>query len=776
MKQFKSPVYLYDEPAEYKNFTGGMNTSKNDLSLLENQFKLGLNLDYDEKNLTVRQGGKEYINFISPTELNNIQGIFLFSSSTKYIIVANNGKLYFGVYEPNSTIHLSLLRIIINENVLSVDTYKVTNNLLEFTSNDIPTQNHDGYIELTSQMRYLVFQNKFKIEAIQYKNTMYMATGTRFIEIKEQYDGSILATIVRPYKPNSIEYTQIGTNLLSFVPSVHVKTENKGVATAIHNIVPLKEGSQEIVIKTVMTYGGGETKNDYRFKWEKSSDGIEYEPVYFEDIKSEFKNNISLGKDQIRISIEEAELFTYRCSFAKSFKMKKTTIRNSEDPSIIEFEDEENVLEDGDWVIDKVDGEWYGQAQSIPYNTGLYKNSNEYYDQIQSCKKIFGYGNKFLLYDDAYNSGNMWKTAIDNPYYITYKGGLNFKTDKDEQITKIINFKGILIAFSYNELLGGNISVVNGNGDDYNDGNNYSPFSKRIINKVITTDNPGSVQVAENIIIFKFKESLFMIQGSDLNYEIVDVQEINTHIKQENIFIKIPFNNNDCISELTPNYYALYWKEKYDLNNQLIHPAYRLKLYYKNTFTEGIRTIFPALIDESNLFNTDFIIQVAGENYILHKNLLVSFNQNHYLDLDKEYKHKLITRGFELGYPQFIKSIRKLMITYTNDEKKQVDLKIDIYNEAMFEMLKQKRIVLENNTIQEGDNIIKTDDMITNYLIITPEIRENCMNATVSIEATARAPLIFNSITFFYIAKALPKKNPLDNYKKTIRKGERLVK
>lgn len=773
MKQNKIGVYISEEPVEYGDFSGGMNTNKNDLGLLNNQFKLGVNLNFDGNNLITRTGGKQFIELSGGGNLNKVQGIFMFSSVNKYIVVANDGKLYYGLYQPNSKIILNYMPILIKENDYTVDSYKVSNGLLEFYPLDAPTQNHDGYMEIGAYIRHLVFQNKFKIEAIQYKDKMYVATGTRIIQIDEQYISSLVASVVSPYKPNSIEYKNIGPNLLSYIPSVHVELKSKGVATQIHNIIPLKKSSGKISINAVFTFAEGETEKDYRMKWEHSTDGINYTPVIFplpggQSYISKFQNDFSLGMISFEVDEETALTTSYRCSFARSFKRET-------DPRI-EEEERQYIIENEDWVVDKIDGEWFGQAGSVNYTPDLYITSNEFYNQIQSCKKIFGYGNKFLFYDDAYNSGNMWKTAIDNPLYISYKGGINFKTDKDEQIIRIINFKGILVCFAYNNILGGNISVINGNGDDYNDGQTYSPFTRTIINKTITSDNAYSIQIAENIIIFKYRESLYMISGSDLNSEIVDVQEINTHLKQENLFIKIPWDDNDCISELTEDYYGLYWKDKYDADNNLVHPAYRLKLYYKIVYTENGRIYFPAIIDKSNLFNTNFIIQIAGKNYVYYNKKIISFNEKYYKDLNENFEYDLVTKGYGIGYPQFVKSIKSIMVSYSNDERTEVTINPKVYNESMFEMLKSNEKFFDNNVINEIDTSIKTDSMITNFLLIKSNLREDCMTATVRLSGIAEYPICFNSIVFYYKIKSVPKKSPLEKYRKIIRKGERLTK
>lgn len=775
MKEIKYPVSIYDEPAEYKTFSGGMNTSRNELAILINQMKYCENMHYINGSLHVRKGGKTFIEFITPEELNNVQGIFMFSIKSFYIIVANNGKLFYGRYNgAYSKIALISLPINIVEDPLS--TGVTSSGLLQYDVGSEPQQAHDGYIQNNaSNYSRLIFQNKFKIEGLQHKNKIYITTGTRFIEISETYNGQLLASIVEPYLPTAIEYNNIGPNLLSHVPSLHIQTKGVGVKTAINAVIPTKQQGGSIKLKAVMTYGNGESPNDYRFKWEESRDGITFTPHQFISngqtvMSSLFKNTSSIGEDSIIVSAEDATMKKYRCSFAKSFKV-------SYDPTKEEGKKYDWQYENGDYVVDKVDGYWYGQAQSIPYNEQLYIAPNSDYMKIQTCKKIFGYGNKFILYDDAYNSGNFYKTIIDNPNYITYRNGLNFKTDKDEQLIRLINFKGVIVAFAYNKMLGGNISIVSGNGDDYNDSSsNYSPFSRRIINKEITTDNADTVQVADNIIIFKYKTSVYSIEGSELNYEIVTIQEINTHVKQANKYVTIPFDSNDCFSEKNEDYYALIWREKYSLDGELIQPAYRVKFYYKSVFQDGGIIYFPVLVDTSELFNAELIMHVDNKPLYYYQNKLITFSDDHYKDFDKQYKVKFVSKGFELNYPQFIKSIKSLVFSYACESQSNLKWNVKIYNEALFEILKDAKKEINNNTFSNLNAIIKLDSLLVSYILITPKLREDCMAATIDFEGTIDKDFVISSFTFYYITKSLPKMSPIDKYKKIIRKGERLIK
>ena len=378
--------------------------------------------------------------------------------------------------------------------------------------------------------------------------------------------------------------------------------KKQSVKTAIHGVIPIGMSDGSVKLQAIMSYEQGKSAKDYRFKWEKIVDNDAI-PVKFNDTYDLIFNSeldtkgipISQGKDSIIITADEAQSFYYRVTFAREFERIDETVETSA------LKLETIAIPTNrfyqDYIINQLI-DWFGSATSILYTDELKEPSLEW-AKINSCVKVTGDGNKLLFYDDNYNSGNWYKTIIDNPRYITNRGGLNFKTTLNEQLIKVIDFKGIIVCFSYNPYLGGNISIVMGDGDDYNDGSGqFSPYARRVVNKQISTDNPSTVHIAENIIVFKYKDMVYMIEGSQLSNEIVTVQSINDHVRTPSAYVNIPWEDNNCIAELTEDHYALIWKEKTKyVDGQMVveRPAQRIKMYYKLAFQHGGRIIFPWL-------------------------------------------------------------------------------------------------------------------------------------------------------------------------------------
>ena len=451
---------------------------------------------------------------------------------------------------------------------------------------------------------------------------------------------------------------------------------------------------------------------------------------------------------------------------------------------------EEDYLEEGivktdasityDWVVNKIDGEYFGSANSILYeDIGI----SDTYKIIQSCTKITSDGNKFLLYCDRYNSGCWYKTIISNPAYITDRGGLSFKTNKNEELIKVIPFNGNLIAFANAENVGGSIHLISGNGDDYdaNDGY-YSPYRRSIINVNISCDNANTVQVCENILVFKYFNTLYYISGSDLNNEVVSVYSCNDKIKHNNNFVQIPWDDNTCISEVTEDYYALIWKEKYSIDGEdlvLERPALKIKMYYKLGVEQNNKVVYPWLRDESQYFNIDHIVYIKGKPIYLYNNTLTTLHEEVYTDYDKNYKCLIHFRGEDLNYPKMYKLISNILVYYHRNQYSKLDFNLLVKNEAGHKLLDSsvKRFSINDlRALKAGDKVvdgeIRLDSTILDSKVFNTDYKFPCLLADTVIEAENNQEFSVSSITYNYTTSETPDMTSYDLYTNILRPKE----
>lgn len=774
MELKKYPLFIYNEPATYSDFKAGINTDPSNENLLPNELRNGLNLHYVTDTLRKRNGAVKVLEMEYLNSINNVQGIFLLTIDKTYIVVAADGQLFYNLYTPNTNVDLKPLPIVINDNEKSFN-QQIDLSVLSFDLNDI---DHEGYIyAYPNEEKLLRFQNTQEIEAVSYNDRLYITTGTRFVVVYLDVNNLLKAQVMEPYEPNGIEYVDIGPNLISPFPNYHVNNQElNGVKTQIHFVRAVALTENQVEYEAIMTFEQGKSAKDYIFKWEYIDTNNIIIPIESNGNKLIYNSNVftsgrlTRGATKIVASFQNPDDIIIRCSFAEEFK--EQTLEDGTIERLLQKYNEGTEYEYEDFVPNQVIG-WFGAA-----NSGKVLNVNratsDLWKTIQSCRKITADGNKFLLYGDKYNSGQWFKTVIDNPFYITNRGGLSFKTNKNEELIKVIQFKGIIVAFSNSEYLGGNISIVLGNGDDYNDGNQYSPYFRKIVNSVISTDNYKTVQVVENMIFFKYKDTMYMIEGSDLNNEIIEVHSINDKVKQHNKYVAIPWNDNTCISELTPDYYALVWDElKTVINGEIIttRPATRAKIYYKRGYMQGNKVYFPWLVDQSEFFTTRYLMYIDGVSTFLHNNLLIQFQSNEYTDLNQPFETIIRMRAYDLNYPKFSKFINKAHVYYYRGPKQPLDFDIKLYNEAGYLLLEDsvqdKRVLFEGESSTNailGSSIIETKTFNLPYKF--PLLLCDC---EIIINNTSDFSL--SSITYNYTVTTTPELTRPEVYKNIIRVG-----
>lgn len=770
----KYPLFIYNEPATYNDFKAGINTDPSNENLLPNELRNGLNLHYVTDTLRKRNGAVKILEMEYLNSINNVQGIFLLTIDKTYIVVAADGKLFYNLYIPNTNVDLIELNITVSDN------NKVANQqedilIRNFDLNDI---DHEGYIlSIPGEQKLLRFQNNRLVEAVSSNDRLYIATGTRFVVVYLDVNNKLLAQVVNPYEPNGIEYVNIGPNLLSPYPEYHVKgSEFNGVKTQIHFVRAVALSSTQVEYEAIMTFEQGKTAEDYLFKWEYITENNEVIPLRINNnyVIYDSANEFTKGLKKVSFVFADPSKVIVRCSFAEEFKEKF-----DDDGKLIKLKqlyNEGTEYEYEDYVPNQLIG-WFGAANSGIVLTST-KSVNDIWKTIQSCTKITSDGNKFLIYGDKYNSGQWFKTVISNPFYITNRGGLSFKTTKNEELTKVILFKGIIVAFSNSQYLGGNISIVLGNGDDFNDGNQYSPYFRKIVNTVISTDNAYTVQVVENMIFFKYKDTMYMIEGSDLNNEIIEVHSINDKVKQNNKHVEIPWHDNHCISEITSDYYALVWdEEKQIIKNELIvtRPAVRAKIYYKRGYMQGNKAYFPWLVDQSNYFNTRYLMYIDGISTYLYNNLLIQFDSNVYTDLDEPFETIIRMRAYDLNYPKFSKFINKVLLYYYRGPKQPLDIEIKLYNEAGYLLLQDhvadKKVLHDGLIINDsilGSSIVESKTFNLAYKF--PLLLSDC-----EIKINNTSDFSLSSITYNYTVATTPELTRPEVYKNIIRVGNPIL-
>ena len=780
------PLYVVNEPVTYSEFTGGINTDASNEHLKQNEMRDAVNMHFSSGALVKRKGATKLAELVSPESLTNIQGVSLFTHRLTYIIIAANGKLYSGIYNPNTKVYLTRLNVIVPRSVrgIALDPQDMAAGL-DIYDEELTNVQHNGYVKNSMfgvhEQRELIFQNYRKVESSTYNNKLYFATGTRIVEI-ELITNKLQARTIEPKLINNVEFTAIGVNDMSPYPELARRTVYQQAITSVDVVLVTRTLGGVYRLEPMMTFHGNETEQDYFFKWEKY---INNEWVVVRSYKDNTRTiNGSTEKiNYYSIEVTDAHVVKYRFSFTGEFDTTtdpETDVTSKREIDIKKIYTESGeIIEATDWVENRATGNYFGQAISVLYDDKLEVDTR--FKTIQSCTKIVADGDKFILYGDNFNSGTWFKTVVNQPEYVALKGSLSFKTDKNEELSKVVLFSNNIIAFANSPNTGGSIHLVVGNGDDFED-EYYSPYRRRVINSSISCDNPDTVQVAENLLFFKYFKHIYYIRAGELNNEVVRVLSANDKILTKSRDVEIPWDDNECISEITQDYYAIIWKEKFTLEDgDLIqeHPAMKVKLYYKYENVSDGKVYYPWLRDESKYFNVDYIIYLKGNPIYLYNNVLIDWSGKTYTDFSDTYKCLIRFRAEDLGYPKMFKFIHNILVYYHRNQYSSVDFNLLTRNESghiLIDSRNRKLSIQDLRGLRTGDKLtqdtVRLDSTILDTKVFNSAYRFPMLLADTSISVENDLEFSISSITFNYDVIDIPETNPYDLYANILRKKE----
>lgn len=771
-KKYQLPVY--DPPASYTDFTGGINTSLSNESLQPNEIRDGLNCHYSNSAIVNRPGASVLKKLQIPLETDRCQGDFIYAANTNsWIISVRNGHIFYGIFGSSLEIPMSLLRVNIRhtEDEYDTDNYIIG---LETKEDTIDyTLEHEGFIykynpsqgnsdimeeeggevvdpepSTDVKVETLIIQNTKRVQGIPVDDYFLMATGTRILKVIEYYDSvngrwDLYGEILEAYKPNPWEFKNIGANNLSPFPNYHISEVSEGTPkTEIGQILTipkeLKETDTDITFKAITSCLTGYDKEDFYYKWEVKLEGKTGWKILWYWNAENNDGGSSKGVHTINTTMEALETLLgnistddrllIRCSLTSDFA-QTYDITNE-----VYVKD---IDEDDDYVSDMSKAQY--SRTHITKTIGATIGVDQEFYKMHSCTKVIADGQKALFYDDVYNSCEWFKTVIKNYEYITYNGNLSFKTTKNESITGIVVFDTNIVVFADNPQLGGNISVVTGNGDDYNDGDYYSPYKRSIVNTNVSCDAYNTIQIADNYIIFKYRNDIYMLDTNGLsNTDTVKVQTINDMVKQRLNNIEFPLNRvrtprrdehlqydfhelNQCLkpdeifSEVTDGYYGLIfpnqgffvdtietptvtdkyyegsnsqYKDKL-IENVSIKPGLRWKCYFRDAhkYNNVSKELYPWLRDVGYLFDIVSVLSIEGATCFIRKNGdLIRFDQYNGVSYEGQFKLRFKSKAYDMEAPALCKFMDSLCVYYNRDFDNIHYMDIWVHNEAAYEL------------------------------------------------------------------------------------------
>jgi hypothetical protein len=426
----------------FTNFSGGMNSVDPEESLQDNEWRLlqNANLEFGG-GAKKRHGFKKYINM----EKTKPQGYFKYYGLNNIVhnLIACNGSLYKSV-ETVEGVPETYVK-------LDVKTYNQT------------TDTH------TADSAY-VFQNTRPIEAVQYGDIMFFATGTRLLE----YDGTDLKEI-KPYKPTATEVIKVGVNALATNPNEYIAIGSGSVL--------INEGI--IADKAI---GVVSTQTTFKAIYSKPSSMVV-------DIKWEYRK-VGVAEWSMGVDFGTTTDWGFMPSEVGFYDIR-TTIRPTGDTE---------TLNHKIYIL----ADYKSSAQD--------ENKEVDYSTINTCNRIMMYYEQLILFGDSTNQNAMYVSDVYKPNYIPALNSLTFSDIKQAKVTSIVKFYEVLVVFTED-----NIWSLSGT--------NPTNFSKKSINTSIGCIAPFSARAVGNYVFFLSREGVFKLKSLYNNDNRLNVEPIDSKIK-----------------------------------------------------------------------------------------------------------------------------------------------------------------------------------------------------------------------------------------------------
>jgi hypothetical protein len=351
------------------------------------------------------------------------------------------------------------------------------------------------------------FQKDRMIEAVQWKDKLFIATGTELVE----YDGTT-AKVAEPYKPKPLEALYVGTNGLADFPDNYLEDAEGNLA--INGVIPsLRYGvaNQPTTFTTFITKQPSEVV-EYKYEYGKKSwsagTGTE---------------NLLLGKDWSSSKTwdfvpREPDIWTIKVSMRVAATPENPTPKDPEVATIPEYKvtsSNENKAVDTDWV--------------------------------GTCNRIMLYWDRLIVYGDAVNKTQTYISHLGNPRYFPVNNTLNFENPEQEAISKIVSYRDMLIIFMPSSIQG--LFGKAPTGDD--------PFTRHVIHSGIGCIAPETAKVMGNVLVFLSKEGVHILKSFAFNENRMNIEKLDNDIDDQ-----ISLDTNACAIVFDGQYHLTFPNKK----------------------------------------------------------------------------------------------------------------------------------------------------------------------------------------------------------------------
>ncbi|WP_026562494.1 hypothetical protein [Bacillus sp. J37] len=334
------------------------------------------------------------------------------------------------------------------------------------------------------------FQKERKIEAVQIKDKLYIATGTKLVE----FDGTN-AKVVQPYNPNSMELLEIGANGLHPDPFNWTSHTIGSLLRIDYVQISPQYGifNQPITIRVTVTYPEGETvRYKYERKWE--------------------------GRTDYYLSSDWTTSRWHEFKTERADQEIKLSARLDSNP--------EEVVE---YIIPSYKS--YATDKNKPFTTG-----------IHSCNRILLHWGRIILYGSTENPDLIYISDLNKPNYFPISNTIKFENEERESIQSLVQFQNMLVVFTPNTIQ----ALYGDNPQEYRRTMLNSaigciaPFSTKVVENRIFFLSKEGIYSLDTIGYVDDRASVSRIDNAIANNVPISIQA-NAFINDDQYYISFPY-------------------------------------------------------------------------------------------------------------------------------------------------------------------------------------------------------------------------------------------
>lgn len=322
------------------------------------------------------------------------------------------------------------------------------------------------------------FQQTLPIEAAQYRDKLYVATGTKLVEVSYA-NGSYTAKTVAPYQPTVQEAIYIGTNALAPDPDAYIQD---GTGTLdVTGIKPAsRNGSvnQDINMTAYINRPSGDTGTiDYKWEYKKTSDAS-FPTAAYKDWTAGAKTQVFKFDQPTKYDIKVTIRKTGTTTPTKEYLLTNFQVNATENPP------------------------------SMPVSG------------IQKCRKIILHWDRLLMSGDDTNPFQMYISHLQNPTYFPVSNTISFDFGKQEPITAVVRFQDMLVVFTRSMVQ----TLVGKSVEDY---------TRNLIHDGLGCVAGRSAVVVGNNVLFLSHDGVYALRPNPYRLETMNVARVDQPIQRE---------------------------------------------------------------------------------------------------------------------------------------------------------------------------------------------------------------------------------------------------